>query len=326
MGPGDLLAMISPLSLLQGSDERVLVGPETADDAGVFRAVDGALVATVDFITPVCDDPERFGRVAAANSISDVYAMGGEPLFVLNLCCFPSGVPPEALSGILEGAATQVREAGAALLGGHTVADKELKFGLAVVGRADPARLLTNTAATVGERLILTKPVGTGVMINAFKSDKLDADGLEPALVEMERLNAAAARLAVDHGVRAATDVTGFGLAGHALAVARGSGVGVRLRIDEVPRYDVFSELVGKGVSTGSTTPNRKNAEGQFEDEVGLDPVRGELLFDPQTSGGLLLAVAPDRADSLLRALLSVGHRAAEIGEVVAGPARLIVV
>jgi len=142
----------------------------------------------------------------------------------------------------------------------------------------------------------------------------------------MERLNAVAARLAVDHGVRAATDVTGFGLAGHALAVARGSGVGVRLRIDEVPRYEVFAELVGKGVTTGSTAPNRKNAEGQFEDEAGLDPVRGELLFDPQTSGGLLLAVAPDRADSLLRALLSAGHQAAEIGEVVAGPARLIVV
>lgn len=318
--------MVSPLAALFGADERILVGAQTGDDAGVFR-VDGiALVATADFITPVCDDPARFGRVAAANSLSDVYAMGGEPLFALNLCCFPESVPAEALTAILIGAAGALREAGAALLGGHTVQDDELKFGMAVIGRADPARLLTNSAAQVGDRLLLTKSVGTGVLINAFKKDKLDAQGLEPALVEMERLNDVASRLALEHGAHAATDVTGFGLAGHALAVARASKVGLRLFIDRVPAHAAFAGLVAQGVSTGATPANRKNAADLLDDRVGLDPVRGELLFDPQTSGGLLLAVPPERSERLLAALLASRHRAAEIGEIVSGPPRLTVV
>lgn len=317
--------MVAPLAELAGGDERILIGPETGDDAGVFRFEDTSLVATVDFITPVCDEPARFGRVAAANSISDVWAMGGRPLFALNLCCFPKKVPDAALRGILEGGATALLEAGAALLGGHTVEDKELKYGLAVVGQADPDRLMSNAGARPGQRLILTKPLGTGVLINAYKLDKCDAADLEPALVQMERLNATASRLAVEHGVRGATDITGFGLVGHALNVARSSSVGIRIGFDRLPTYEAFATLVARGVSTGSTRANRKNAEGRFEERRTLDAAQRELLFDPQTSGGLLLAAPPEGADALLQALVEDGHRAAEVGEVVDGPARVIV-
>src|SRR5436305_6390084 len=217
--------MITPLVRLAGRDERILVGAETADDAGVYLLGDRALVATADFITPVCDDPHRFGRVAAANALSDVYAMGGRPLFALNLCCFPEleEEGTEALAGVLRGAAEALVDAGAVLLGGHSVRDPELKFGLSVVGEADPERLITNAGARPGDRLLLTKPLGTGILINAFKVHNLDEAGLEPALSEMERLNDVAGRLALEHGVRAATDVTGLGPPGPALGPAMAS-------------------------------------------------------------------------------------------------------
>jgi selenide,water dikinase len=305
----------------------VLVGPQTADDAGVYLLDGTALIATADFITPVCDDARRFGRVAAANSLSDVFAMGGEVLFALNLCCFPEDkVAQEELGAILQGAAEILAEAGGALLGGHSVRDHELKFGLAAVGRADPDRLLLNAAARPGERLLLTKPLGTGVLINAFKLGKLDAAGLEPALRQMERLNREAARLALEHGVRAATDVTGFGLAGHALEVARASGVTLRVRLADLPVHEGFDRLVAKGVTTGSTRANRENCAGEMDLPAGLPASRAELLFDPQTSGGLLLSVPADRSRALLDALLASGHTAAEVGEVTAGPPRLVAV
>ncbi len=323
--------MIGPLVRLAGRDERILVGPETADDAGVYLLGGPgghALVATADFITPVCDDPRRFGRVAAANSLSDVYAMGGRPLFALNLCCFPPLDDPDAqaLQGILEGAAATLAEAGAVLLGGHSVRDPELKFGLAVIGEADPARLLTNAGARPGDRLILTKPLGTGVLVNAFKVDRIDEAGLEPVLREMERLNAEASRLALAHGAHAATDVTGFGLTGHALGMARASAAGLRIVFERLPVHDGFYRLVEKGISTGCTDANEANVAPVFADRVGLDRVRKEILFDPQTSGGLLLATPPEQAGALLEALLAGGHRAAEIGEVLEGPARIEVV
>ncbi len=305
----------------------MLVGPETADDAGVFLFAGRALVATADFITPVCDDPRRFGRVAAANALSDVYAMGGAPLFALNLCCFPEdGVPDGVFGAILEGAAAALGEAGAALLGGHSVRDPELKFGLAVIGEAAPDRLLTNAGARPGHRLVLTKPLGTGVLINAFKADKLDEDGLEPALREMERLNAVASRLALAHGAAAATDVTGFGLAGHALGMARASGVGLRVELARLPVHDGFYRLAASGVSTGCTGANESNAGGAFTDHAGLSDVQREVLFDPQTSGGLLLTLPAAAVPALLEELAAAGHRAAEIGEVIAGPARIEVV
>lgn len=318
--------MVARLARGAADDPRVLVGAAAGDDAGVYLHEGRALVATADFITPVCDDPARFGRVAAANSLSDVYAMGGRPLFALNLCCFPEKVPLDMLAAILEGAAGTVREAGAVTLGGHTVRDDELKFGLAVVGEADPERLLTHRGARPGQRLVLTKPIGTGVLINAFKLGKLDEEALEPALCEMERLNDVASRLALEHGVEGATDVTGFGLAGHALAIARASGVGMQLDLGAVPVHPRFEEMVARGVSTGSTADNRHNAQGALDGIDRLDPLQAELLFDPQTSGGLLMAVPAERVAALLAALERTAHRAAAIGEVTEGPARLVTI
>lgn len=303
------------------------MGTETSDDAGVYLLGDRALVATADFITPVCDDPRRYGRVAAANALSDVYAMGGKPLFALNLCCFPEADAPEGvLAAVLAGAAEALKECHAALLGGHSIRDTELKFGLAVVGEADPHRILTNTGAEAGDRLILTKPLGTGVLLNAFKFSKLDEEGLEPALVEMERLNWMASRLALEHYAHAATDVTGFALVGHGLEMARGSGVVLEVTMDRLPVYEPFFPLAKKGISTGCTDHNKVAAKGMFEDRVSLDRYQMELLFDPQTSGGLLLSVPPEAADALLASLLASGHQAAEIGRVLAGDPSFVVV
>jgi len=302
------------------------VGPETSDDAGVYLHDGRAIVATADFITPVCDDAKRFGRIAATNAISDVYAMGGRPLFALNLCCFPADLPDGVAGDIMLGGAGALADAGAVLLGGHSVADAELKYGMAVIGEADPARLLANTGARPGDRLLLTKPLGTGVLINAYKFDRLDAAGLEEALVQMERLNADAARLALEHDARAATDVTGFGLLGHAWNIARGSGVSLRIAFDALPAYSVFPRLAAAGVTTGCTAANRRNVEESVEIRRTLSQPQLDLLVDPQTSGGLLLSVPPQRADALLDALLASGHRAAAIGDVHAGPPRLEVV
>jgi selenide,water dikinase len=321
--------MITPLVRLFGRDERILVGAETADDAGVYRFGDRALVATADFITPVCDDPHRFGRVAAANALSDVYAMGGRPLFALNLCCFPELDDEDgnqALAGVLRGAAEALVDAGAVLLGGHSVRDPELKFGLSVVGEADPDRLLTNAGARPGDRLLLTKPLGTGILINSFKADKLDESGLDPALRQMERLNDVASRLALEHGVHAATDVTGFGLTGHALGMAKASGAGVRLSFESLPVHAEVYRLIKAGVTTGCTVANEENVAGILQDYARLDRVRREILFDPQTSGGLLLSTPPENAPALLAALLAEGHQAADIGEVLEGPVRIEVV
>ena len=304
-----------------GGDGRgVLVGPQTEDDAGVFRLGSHALVATVDFIPPVGDDARRFGRIAAANSMSDVWAMGGEPLFALNVCAFPPDLPEEVPGEILAGGLGALRDAGCALLGGHSVRDPELKYGLAVVGRADPERLLTNAGVRAGDRLVLTKPLGTGVLVNAFKYDRLDAAGLEPALAEMERLNRDAARLALAHGARAATDDTGFGLAGHAWNLARESRVRLELRFDALPVHPGFFELVRAGVSTGCTPRNLAHAAPHVESRQALAPEQEELLYDPQTSGGLLLALPAERAAACLAALLASGHRAAEIGVARPGP------
>ena len=304
----------------------MLVGPETSDDAGVYLLGERALVATADFITPVCDDARQFGRVAAANALSDVYAMGGRPLFALNLCCFPDDLPEGVAGDLLAGVGEALREAGAALLGGHSVTDPELKLGLAVIGEAEPGRLLRNSGALPGDRLLLTKPLGTGVLVNAFKADRLDAAGLAPALAEMARLNATAARLALAHDAHAATDVTGFGLAGHAWNVARGSGVTLRFAFDRLPVHDGFHALAAAGVTTGCTRPNREHVSSRLTVRRPLGDTERELLFDPQTSGGLLIAVPADRAGALLAALLAEGHRAAEIGEVLAGPAALEIV
>ncbi|MEO8503415.1 MAG: selenide, water dikinase SelD [Acidobacteriota bacterium] len=330
IGLADLRALVQPL-IGMGLEPRhggsVLVGAETGDDAGVYL-IDGlALIATADFIPPLCDDPRRFGRIAAANALSDVWAMGGEPLFALNLCCFPTGdVPEEVLSGILTGGAEALREAGAVLLGGHSIRDPELKFGMAVIGRGNVDTLFTNAGALPGERLILTKPLGSGVLVNAFKFDKIDAEGLEPALREMERLNGPASRLALTHGVRAATDITGFGLVGHAMNIARNSNLRLRIAFDALPVHPGFGVLVAQGVTTGCTRGNRSSIETWLRMPSSMSTVDAELLFDPQTSGGLLFSVPAARGVDLLAALRASGHLAAEIGETLTGEASVEIV
>jgi selenide,water dikinase len=322
--------MVAPLVKVAGGGDlkdRVLVGAETGDDAGVYLFEGSGLIATADFITPVCDDPRRYGRVAAANSLSDVYAMGGRPIFALNLCCFVSeGVPDGFLTAILQGAAEAVAESGAVLLGGHTVEDRELKFGLSVVGVGPVDRILANSKASAGESLVLTKPLGSGVVINGFKLGKISVEELEPALVEMERLNAKACELALAHGAQAATDVTGFGLTGHGLNIARSSGVGLRIEFDRLPQYEVFHRLVKRGISTGATEANRRSAGDRVKIERSLSRSQEELLFDPQTSGGLLVTVPAAEASSLVEELRATGHQAAQIGEVVEGPQRIEIV
>lgn len=316
---------MAPLLPLAGGAGEVLVGAGTGDDAGVYQLGELTLVATADFIPPVCDDPFRFGRVAAANALSDVWAMGGEPLFALAFAALPADLPPGVAAAILAGGQEIVLGAGAALVGGHSIRDRELKYGLAVVGRVAPARLLTNAGARPSDRLVLTKPLGTGVLANAYRFDRLDAAGLEPALAAMERTNAAAARLALLHGARAATDVTGFGLAGHAWNLARESAVRLILDFDALPVHPRFFDLARAGVTTGCTNANRAHVEARLDLGRPFAPEQLELLFDPQTSGGLLLSTPADRVAALVADLLAGGQTAAVIGSVDSGLAGLTV-
>jgi selenide,water dikinase len=303
------------------ADPNLLVGFDTSDDAGVYKVrEDLALVQTVDFITPVCDDPFVFGQVAAANSLSDVYAMGGRPLTVMNVCCFPPrGVPAEILGKILEGGLDKTIEAGATLVGGHTVKDEELKYGLSVTGTIHPGKVLRNSAANPGDALVLTKPIGTGVLITGSKRGVADPATFQKALVYMARLNDVAAELAVAHGAGACTDITGFGFAGHALEVARGSKVSMRVRFDAIPRYDESLNLIDKGVKTGVTESNRTLAGDLIRFGPGLSETQKWLMFDPQTSGGLLMSLPASRAAGLVEDLHRRGQTdSAVIGEVLA--------
>lgn len=325
VGPGELGALLGPLLAGRPADDRVLVGAESGDDAGVFLLDDRGLVATVDFIPPLCDDPRRFGRIAATNALSDVWAMGGVPLFALNVCAFPDALPPEAAGEILRGGLDALEAAGAALLGGHSIRDPELKYGLAVVGTVDPGRVLSSAGASAGQSLVLTKPLGSGVFVNAFRAGRISAAELEPVLVEMERPNRAASRLALEHGATSATDVTGFGLGGHAWNLARASCVTIELEFDWLETHDGFFELASAGVSTGCTPKNRAHLAGRLELARDLTPPQQELLFDPQTSGGLLVALPTANASPYLAALRSAGHRASVVGRLVEGSARVVV-
>lgn len=310
-----------------GGDPNLLVGFGTSDDAGVY-ALDArtALVQTIDFITPVVDDPVAFGQVAAANSLSDVYAMGGRPLTALNVCCFPAkGIDRALLRDILRGGAEKVREAGAALVGGHTVQDEELKYGLSVTGLVDPDRILRNSTAQPGDALVLTKPVGTGVIISAYRERRVSEPTVTDALAQMTRLNDAACRLMLAHQARACTDISGFGLLGHALEMADGSGVSIRIRPSQVPRYEESLALIRKGIGTAMTRCNLRLAASRWVLRGAVAEETLTLLADPQTSGGLLVALSADRADALVSDLRREGHpRAARVGEVLAAtPPRL---
>jgi selenide,water dikinase len=277
------------------------VDQRTGDDAGVFRLDDRTtLVQTVDFFTPVVDDPEDFGAIAAANALSDVYAMGGRPLTALCIAAFPErDFPPEWGALIFRGGQRKLTEAGCVLLGGHTVRDPEIKFGYAVTGVADPARLLTNAAGRSGEVLVLTKPIGTGVIATALKAGRAPAESVAAATRSMTTLNRDAAEAAQRCGVAAATDVTGFGLAGHATAIARESRLTLEIELRAVPLLPGARDLSAT-FQPGGLHSNRRQFEPEMEDLADPDEALRALLHDPQTSGGLLLLVPPGKVDALL--------------------------
>jgi selenide,water dikinase len=287
----------------------------------VYRvAPEIALISTVDFITPPVNDPYWFGQIAAANSLSDVYAMGGNPLTALNLVMFPAKkLDMGFLKEILRGGNDKVKEADASMAGGHSVDDNEPKYGLAVTGSVHPDRILTNCGAQAGDALILTKPLGTGVLFNANRSGKLAYPELEAILPQIAALNRQAMEVALKFGVQASTDVTGFGILGHTLELAQGSNVQINLIYENLPFYANALMMYQKGETTGSNMANRKMAAGLWEMTTNKSAEEQALLFDPQTSGGLLLAVPDLRAADLIAALKKEGVEAAvRVGEVVA--------
>ncbi len=302
------------------TDDRVLVDFRTADDAGVFKWESGpALVQTVDFFTPIVDDPYVYGEIAAANALSDVYAMGGRPLTALAIAAFPKeGVEPETIRAIFRGGFDTLRAAGVSLLGGHTVQDPEIKFGYAVTGAVDPARILTNAGARPGDVLFLTKPIGTGVIGTAIKFDRATPQLVDEAARSMRTLNRAAAdalQTLPGDAVHACTDITGFGLAGHGCEMARASGATLRLQAASVPLFSGVAELAAANRS-GGLGSNQEHFGADVRIAQGVDPAFELLLFDPQTSGGLLIAAHPSHADRVGAALGAAGVRAARIGVV----------
>jgi selenide,water dikinase len=302
-------------------DPNLLVGFETSDDAAVYRLSDDiAVIHTVDFITPPVDDPYWFGQIAAANSLSDVYAMGGTPLTALSLVMFPSKkLDAKLLHEILRGASDKVTEADACMAGGHSVDDNEPKYGLAVTGVVHPERILTNSDARPGDAIILTKPLGTGVLFNACVSGKLPYPELETILPEVAGLNRKPMEVALDSDVHACTDVTGFGLMGHTIELAKGSRVQIDIFYDKLPFYPNALRMYEKGVGTGSNKANRRLADGFWEAVLQKTTAEEELLFDPQTSGGLLVAVPDSQAEEVTQQMQQGGVGTAVIvGEVVA--------
>jgi selenide,water dikinase len=298
----------------------LLVGLDTSDDAGVYRLNDEtALVQTVDFFTPIVDDPYSFGQIAAANALSDIYAMGGKPLTVLNIVAFPiTTLDKQILSDILLGAADKVREAGATLVGGHSIDDKEPKFGLAVTGLVHPGKVRTNAGAKPGDKLILTKPIGVGIMTTSIKKDQLTSEELERLTRVMATLNKTAAETMEPYEVHACTDVTGFGLLGHALEMAKGSGVGITIRQQDVPVLPRVRELAENGFVPGGTKNNFAHVEADITFPAHIDQIGRWILCDAVTSGGLLISAAESEAEELLRKLKEAGVEASIIGEVTA--------
>lgn len=303
-------------------DPRVLVDFRHSDDAGVFAlAQNTALVQTVDFFTPIVDDPYQFGQIAAANALSDVYAMGGKPLTALAIACFPEPNPdtigPEVIRAVFRGGLDKLAEAGVALLGGHTVQDAEIKFGYAVTGVVDPARVWSNAAARPGDLIVLTKPIGTGVATTAVKKKSAPEDLITEVTRSMQALNKAAAEalISLDARVSACTDVTGFGLLGHASEVALASGVTIEIVAGDVPLFSGIREHVA-GNRTGGMAANRRHFGSSVAVPESIPPDLVDLFYDPQTSGGLLVFLAADVAQRAMTALAAAGVPAHIIGRV----------
>jgi selenide,water dikinase len=304
------------------TDPNVLVGHAGSDDAGVYRISDElAMVLTVDFFTPIVDDAYDYGRVAATNSLSDVWAMGGRPVVALNIAAFPEQkLPAEVLREIIRGGADVARDAGVSIVGGHTVDDPEVKFGFAVVGLIDPRRIVRNGGARVGDKLILTKPIGTGVLATQLKAGALPVDGQRRLVGVMTTLNREAAERMLEHDPHACTDITGFGLVGHAHEMAENSDVTVVLESSRVPFIEGAREAAAQSYLTAGASKTRRFLMEQNAVAVAseLVPDVAALMFDPQTAGGLLIALAPEGADALLARLHKHHAQAAIVGECVA--------
>jgi selenide,water dikinase len=310
-------------------DPKLIVGLDKADDAGVYQLRDDlAIIQTVDFFTPIVDDPFLFGQIAATNALSDVYAMGGEPICAMNIACFPAQTMKiEVLREILRGGLAKLREAGVVLAGGHTVEDPELKYGLSVTGTIHPAHVLTNQGVQVGDRLVLTKPIGTGIVNTAIKGELAGAAVIDEAVAVMATLNHTPARVMRAYDVHACTDITGFGLLGHLCEMIEGARAGIALDAAAVPLLDEVLGFCEIGLLPGGLHRNRAFREEMITREAGVPDVLFDVLFDPQTSGGLLVAVPAADAQALVKELVAAGvARAAIVGEVLAAPAGRVVV
>lgn len=307
LGPGTLRNALKGLSLQK--DDRLIVGLETSDDAGAYLLDDETvLLQTVDFFPPMVDDPYTFGQIAAANALSDVYAMGGVPRTVLNIVCFPQEESPDVLRQIIQGGADKVREAGAVVAGGHSIDDPIPKFGMAVSGTCHPDQLRVNAKAREGDRLILTKPIGTGILTLAMRGGICPEGAEKAAVATMTSLNRAACEVIQDFDVSALTDITGFSLAGHGCEMGEGSGKTLHIDVDQIPLLPDIFELAGEGIVPGGSYRNRNFFEGRYRFELADMSEKNveswkDIVFDPQTSGGLLIAVREDQADALLDAL-----------------------
>jgi selenide,water dikinase len=330
MGPGDLQDVLGGLRQEDHAD--LLVGLGKSDDAAVYRVTDDvAIVETVDFFPPIVDDPYLYGAIAAANSMSDVYAMGGQVLFALNVAGFPRDLPKDIIAAVFRGGADKVREAGGVIAGGHTMVDAEPKYGLCVTGRVDPRRVLLKGGLRAGQRLFLSKPLGTGVIATAAKNDQCDAAVLEGAVQSMLRLNRAAALVAQEAGASGATDITGFGLLGHAGEMVEASGVGVTIRSRDLPLLPGALALAERGIFSGGMGRNRRHVEdtfgarGRLAIDAAVPDALVKLLCESETSGGLLFAVDAERAAVVRDGFARRGEPVWEIGLVTAEP-RLAVV
>jgi selenide,water dikinase len=322
MGPEALAQVLRPLEGMFPAHQHpeLLVGLEVSDDAAVFKINDElAVIQTLDFFPPVVDDPYDYGAIAAANSMSDVYAMGGQVSLALNICGFPADLPPDIIGEILRGGAEKVAEAGGVLAGGHTTEDKEPKYGLTVMGFVHPDRILTKAGARPGDALVLTKPLGAGIVTTALKRDAAEAAHVAAAVESMARLNRAAARLIQEVGVNASTDVTGFGILGHGYEMAAKSGVRLRLDLDQLPFLPGAVAYADQWLFPGGTHNNERFYKPHVQWAAGVADAMKMLLYTPETSGGLLIALPSQRLDALTARFQEAGEPCWVIGEVLDG-------
>lgn len=307
-------------------DDNLLVGIETSDDAAVYKlSEDIATIQTLDFFTPIVDDPYTFGQIAAANSLSDVYAMGGKPVVALNIVGFPNCLPIEILGEILKGGADKVLEAGAVVVGGHSVQDDEPKYGLSVTGVVHPSKILKNYGCKEGEVLILTKPLGTGIINTAFKGEMASSKAYEESVKVMSTLNKYAAEILFQHEISACTDITGFGIMGHGYEMASGSEVTLKLYKDKIPYIEEAKEYAQFGLVPAGSYSNREHLKGKYE-LINVEQWLEDILFDPQTSGGLLVSCKKEEVDSIMEKLSSLDIKSAVIGEVLPKQDKYIIV